>query len=1000
MRQYLIFLILCIFSFNISAQEIPKNTNAYDFYSNKTGTWTILYDFEWNITEVIDSVEFYRIITYKNGLPKGKITDFYFSGRKQWEGNLLSDDPEEIMDGKCIWYNINSSIKIIRNYNNGNLHGVSTYNDSIGSKILSIKYSNGDFKELVFFQLNKKNFTQILEIINNSNYKNSINICQALLAYNQSFLIDNPIFKSILLNIISEKYYYLVDYVSAKKYQLLSLKILSEIMKIETGLYIDNLFGIHSLKSPYVDSSFVVINDLFQKYDTIRDIDKFLVLYNNIASNYMHSQRYLNEYFGYDNNLVIKEIISSNSISIVSDLNDIILDSKKYNKLIEISRLQRLSMYYGLFGDSTSITYARKAYDQVKQEYNTSDFSFIISEFYLGKAYMYNYYYDDAAVYFSSVAEKLINNIDIYNSTLPNQLINEIYNVALEVFNNLIISDIYNAYCYDLYSFINFRELRKIKVKNRYSHNTDINLSLLSDSLECIYKDIAKCYELSNKQQKKYALDLDELIENSRILETKINKYTSNFKINNYNIDDITSRLKKDEVFVDVIKIDVDFNNLNPQIKPHYFAYIFWSDSLDYHWSDTSNNNNCSNYFTYYKNSDSLELNPLKGNDSWFMQLDFGSNLDSIYNIYNIYAKERPWDNTFNNMDQYYGTVLYNGFWYKIIDLLYAVDEDNDRDMVGDISTVYFSPEGVYSKINPNVLFDSISSSFIVDKYDIVYVSSIEDFVHQKENIQLFDRTDDLHAVLIGNPTFLLEEDEVVLASNQSTTRSINQDELDSLQRGASLLQLPGTQTEIDLISDNLKSKGWDVEVISGADATEARIKSIEAPKILHIATHGFFFEDQEMVKRSNMISTDNKKAAANPMTRSGLIFSGAENTMNGEVLSDDNGWLNSYEASLLNLRGTELVVLSACETGSGDVQNGKGVYGLQRAIRVAGAESLIMSMWEVDDKATQELMTYFYDYWIDKKMTKKEAFKGAQQKIKEKYKHPYYWGAFIMLGE
>ena len=148
------------------------------------------------------------------------------------------------------------------------------------------------------------------------------------------------------------------------------------------------------------------------------------------------------------------------------------------------------------------------------------------------------------------------------------------------------------------------------------------------------------------------------------------------------------------------------------------------------------------------------------------------------------------------------------------------------------------------------------------------------------------------------------------------------------------------------------------------------------------------------------MISTDNKKAVANPMTRSGLIFSGAENTMNEEILADDNGWLNSYEASLLNLRGTELVVLSACETGTGDVQNGKGVYGLQRAIRVAGAESLIMRMWEVDDKATQELMTYFYDYWIDKNMTKKEAFNQAQEKIREKYKHPYYWGAFIMLGK
>ena len=146
------------------------------------------------------------------------------------------------------------------------------------------------------------------------------------------------------------------------------------------------------------------------------------------------------------------------------------------------------------------------------------------------------------------------------------------------------------------------------------------------------------------------------------------------------------------------------------------------------------------------------------------------------------------------------------------------------------------------------------------------------------------------------------------------------------------------------------------------------------------------------------MISNDNKNTFSNPMTRSGLIFAGAENTINGEILNIDNGWLNSYEASLLNLRGTELVVLSACETGSGDVLNGKGVYGLQRAIKVAGAESLIMSMWEIDDNTTQELMTYFYDYWIDKKMTKRRAFKSAQEIIRTKYKHPYYWGAFIII--
>ena len=283
-------------------------------------------------------------------------------------------------------------------------------------------------------------------------------------------------------------------------------------------------------------------------------------------------------------------------------------------------------------------------------------------------------------------------------------------------------------------------------------------------------------------------------------------------------------------------------------------------------------------------------------------------------------------------------------------------------------------------------------------KYDIKYVSNVEDFVHQKENIQFYDRSDSLHAVLIGNPTFLLENKELILANNGNHSRAIAKDKLDTLQRGMLLSDLPGTQTELDLISNNLKSKGWDVDVISGTDATESRVKKIESPKILHIATHGFFFNNKDI--NTNILSSDNKKAFLNPMTRSGLIFSGAQNTINGELFSDDNGWLNSYEASLLNLKGTELVVLSACDTGMGDVQNGKGVFGLQRAIRMAGAESLIMSMWKVDDKATQKLMTYFYEFWIDKKYSKREAFKKAQFKIREEYNHPYYWGAFLLIGE
>ena len=138
-----------------------------------------------------------------------------------------------------------------------------------------------------------------------------------------------------------------------------------------------------------------------------------------------------------------------------------------------------------------------------------------------------------------------------------------------------------------------------------------------------------------------------------------------------------------------------------------------------------------------------------------------------------------------------------------------------------------------------------------------------------------------------------------------------------------------------------------------------------------------------------------------NPLMRSGLLFSGAQNTIRGENLVGENGVLTSLEAKDLDLTNTELVVLSACETGVGDFVSGEGVYGLQRSILEAGAENVIMSLWKVDDKATQLLMTNFYTNWLEKGLTKREALKQAQITIKntDGYSSPYYWGAFVLIG-
>jgi len=211
--------------------------------------------------------------------------------------------------------------------------------------------------------------------------------------------------------------------------------------------------------------------------------------------------------------------------------------------------------------------------------------------------------------------------------------------------------------------------------------------------------------------------------------------------------------------------------------------------------------------------------------------------------------------------------------------------------------------------------------------------------------------------------------------------------------------ELPGTKRETEEIAGMLARYEQPVALYLGASASEEQVKALESPSILHIATHGFFLPDEES-HEDKTLGFATEQTRQNPLLRSGLLMAGAGAEHNS-LPGHDDGILTAYEASLLNLQNTDLVTLSACETGLGDVVNGQGVYGLQRAFLTAGARSVVMSLWTVDDDATQLLMTTFYREYLQHKLQegKREALRRAQLEVKKRYPHPYYWGAFVMTG-
>ncbi|WNC24134.1 CHAT domain-containing tetratricopeptide repeat protein [Thermosynechococcus sp. PP551] len=295
------------------------------------------------------------------------------------------------------------------------------------------------------------------------------------------------------------------------------------------------------------------------------------------------------------------------------------------------------------------------------------------------------------------------------------------------------------------------------------------------------------------------------------------------------------------------------------------------------------------------------------------------------------------------------------------------------------------APDGQLNTLSFEALVDR-QDRYLVQSYTITLLTSGRDLLRLQQRGKPANPP-----LVVGNPTFSQGSGRAVAGSQ----RGVNPRSLDL--RSLTFTELPGTATEVKTVSTLLPQ----AQILTGSSATETTIKQTQRPRVLHLATHGFFLESPpvspQVLQNTRGLNANTPFRGENPLLRSGLALAGFNQRQSGV----DDGVLTAFEVTGINLDGTELVVMSACDTGRGDILNGDGVYGLRRAFTLAGARTQVSSLWKVDDTTTQQLMVAFYQNLAAGK-GRSEALRQAQlQLMTDSSKQiPYFWAAFVSSGE
>lgn len=448
--------------------------------------------------------------------------------------------------------------------------------------------------------------------------------------------------------------------------------------------------------------------------------------------------------------------------------------------------------------------------------------------------------------------------------------------------------------------------------------------------------------------------DFLSLIKGTEIIEKELSSESSTFsdykKAMKVSFNDIKDKLKKNEVSIDI----VSFKYYNKKITENiiYAAFIVTKESK------------------FPKYIPLFEKKKL---------------------VLSISGNDEP--NKSDNIDkQYLNKAILNLFLKPL-----------EKELEG-ITSIFFSPSGLGYQIDFAALPLTDNVTF-GEKFDLHLLGSPAEIVDY--NLTTLDKKSNIEFLLYGGIDY--NKSSIKLNLEKENEAVYNSDEIIALRTRSGISgfdYIDGTNKEVKQIQLKGNHNGFSTTIYKESEATKESIKALDGrttPFVLHLATHGFFFDDPIQIESTKNIKSLKSglkiyKTSDDPMMRSGLVFAGANNYWNktNENNLVDDGILTASEISNLDLSACKLVVLSACETGLGEVKGSEGVFGLQRAFKMAGVNNIIMSLWKVPDTQTAELFEIFYDECFAGKSIH-EAFRAAQSKMKAKYS-PYYWAGFVLL--